>query len=203
MEPHFGPRVSIPRVDKGHAEGERDLEPGAIPRRQHDGLRLGGCRNEVKCPRRDTLWISKAKGRPGSGFQWVRWVSSIHPRARARRCACPSYGVLISGYRNPPHPPNPLPAYPFTLLRQWVSSGSRGLFERVPEVGQGRARPPTPLRTPPHEGLEGQGDTAAVDRACPRTQNACHIQLAKLRSQVCLWRGPNRTTVMGEDIHVE
>jgi hypothetical protein len=22
----------------------------------------------------------------------------------------------------------------------------------------------------------GQGDTAAVDRACPRTQNACHIQ---------------------------
>src|SRR5712691_11063312 len=38
--------------------------------------------------------------------------------------------------------------------------------QRVPEVRQGRARPPTPLRTPPHERLEGQGDTAAVDRAC-------------------------------------
>ena len=42
-----------------------------------------------------------------------------------------------------------------------------------------------------------------VDRACPRTQNACHIQLAKLRRQECLSLGPTHTTVIGGDIHVE
>ena len=42
-----------------------------------------------------------------------------------------------------------------------------------------------------------------VDRACPRAQSACHSRLATLRRQECLWLGPNHTTVMGGDIHVE
>ena len=51
MLSHFGPCVLIPRVGKRHPEGQRNLEPGAVPRWEHDGQRLGGCRNQVKCPR--------------------------------------------------------------------------------------------------------------------------------------------------------
>jgi len=68
--------------------------------------------------------------------------------------AASTNGVLISGYRNPPNPPNPLPGYPFTLLRQWVSSGSWGLFERVPEVGQEEPVLRLCYEHLPHERLE-------------------------------------------------
>ena len=51
MLPDFGPRAGIPGVGKRHPEGQRNLEPGAVPRWEHDGQRLGGCRNQVKCPR--------------------------------------------------------------------------------------------------------------------------------------------------------
>ena len=50
---------------------------------------------------------------------------------------------------------------------------------------------------PPNKGSN------CVDKACPHAQSACHSQLAKLRRQECLWLGPNHTTVMGGDIHVE
>ena len=53
MLPDFGPRVGIPRVGKRHSQRQRDLQPGAIPGR-HDGLRLGGCQNQVKCGWADT-----------------------------------------------------------------------------------------------------------------------------------------------------
>src|SRR5437879_5912190 len=48
MLPYFGPGVGIPGVGKRHSEYQRDLEPWAIPLWEHDGLRLGGCRNQVK-----------------------------------------------------------------------------------------------------------------------------------------------------------
>ena len=49
MLSHFGPCVLIPRVGKRHPEGQRNLEPGAVPRWEHDGLSLGRGPNQVKC----------------------------------------------------------------------------------------------------------------------------------------------------------
>src|SRR5712692_7495196 len=54
MLPHFGPRAGIPRGGKREAQRQRDLEPGAIPRRQHGGPRLGAGPNQVKCGWADT-----------------------------------------------------------------------------------------------------------------------------------------------------
>jgi len=53
MLPDFGPRAGIPRVRQRQAQRQRNLQPGAVPR-QHDGLRLGKCRNLVKCPQSET-----------------------------------------------------------------------------------------------------------------------------------------------------
>ena len=54
MLSHFGPCVLIPRVGKRHPEGQRNLEPGAVPRWEHDGLSLGRGPNQVKCGWADT-----------------------------------------------------------------------------------------------------------------------------------------------------
>ena len=77
MLPDFGPRAGIPGVGKRHPEGQRNLEPGAVPRWEHDGQRLGGCRNQVKCPRtvlRLRYEHLRANGwKPCKAFTMVNW----------------------------------------------------------------------------------------------------------------------------------